>query len=327
MQDKIHWLIPLNSDLGQTPSSSNLASIRLRTAVCVNALKSAKLSVDYGEYIPLGVRKIIIGKIGAYDISNRTESWLKQISKAKEAGATIFLDYTDHHFGFDSPMQLFYRQALPLVDHCVTSSEYLSSLLQEQFSGPITIIEDALEIGSIKPKESLCTQPTTALWFGHASNIHYLIEFINSSQFLLNGHNLIVLSNEAGLGILSRNSLQTNLPAQIKLGLWSLDMMLQASMASDFCIIPSNLSDSRKLGVSSNRLMTAFALGLPTAADNLPNYQKYSDYYVDIRSPTFFNLAENPLMFGQVINAQNKLLKQHSFKKIGSDWLNLIEGL
>ncbi len=326
MQDKIYWLIPLNSDLGVPPSSSNLASIRLRSAVCINALKVASLSVGYGESIPLGVRKIIIGKIGAHDISNRTASWLNQISRAKDAGAKIFLDYTDHHLGFESPMRDFYRKVLPLVDHCISSSEYISFLLQEQFSGPITVIEDAVEITSIKPKEYLCTQPTTALWFGHSTNIHYLIDFINSSQFLLNGNNLIVLSNEAGLDIFNETTLRINSPAQIKLGLWSPDVMLQAAMVSDFCIIPSNLSDSRKLGVSSNRLITAFALGLPTAADHLPSYQKYSDYYVDIRSSKFFHLAENPLLFNQVTNAQSKLLKKYSFEKIGSDWLTLLKG-
>ncbi len=326
MQDKIYWLIPLNSDLGVPPSSSNLASIRLRSAVCINALKVASLSVGYGESIPLGVRKIIIGKIGAHDISNRTASWLNQISRAKDAGAKIFLDYTDHHLGFESPMRDFYRKALPLVDYCISSSEYISFLLQEQFSGPITVIEDAVEITSIKPKEYLCTQPTTALWFGHSTNIHYLIDFINSSQFLLNGNNLIVLSNEAGLDIFNETTLRINSPAQIKLGLWSPDVMLQAAMVSDFCIIPSNLSDSRKLGVSSNRLITAFALGLPTAADHLPSYQKYSDYYVDIRSSKFFHLAENPLLFNQVTNAQSKLLKKYSFEKIGSDWLALLKG-
>lgn len=322
----IYWLIPLNSDLGTPPSSSNLASIRLRSAVCIDALKAASLSVDHGESISLGVRKIIIGKIGAHDISNRTASWLNQISRAKDVGAKIFLDYTDHHLGFESPMRDFYRKALPLVDHCISSSEYISFLLQEQFSGPITVIEDAVEIASIKPKEYLCTQPTTALWFGHSTNIHYLIDFINSSQFLLNGNNLIVLSNEAGLGIFSETTLRINSPAQIKLGLWSPDVMLQAAMVSDFCIIPSNLSDSRKLGVSSNRLITAFALGLPTAADHLPSYQKYSDYYVDIRSSKFFHLAENPLLFNQVTNAQSKLLKKYSFEKIGSDWLTLLKG-
>ncbi len=322
----IYWLIPLNSNLGALPSSSNLASIRLRSAVCIDALKAASLSVDYGESIPLGVRKIIIGKIGAHDISNRTASWLNQISRAKDAGAKIFLDYTDHHLGFESPMRDFYRKALPLVDYCISSSEYISFLLQEQFSGPITVIEDAVEIASIKPKEYLCTQPTTALWFGHSTNIHYLIDFINSSQFFINGNNLIVLSNEAGLDIFNETTLRINSPAQIKLGLWSPDVMLQAAMVSDFCIIPSNLSDSRKLGVSSNRLITAFALGLPTAADHLPSYQKYSDYYVDIRSPQFFNLAENPLLFNQVTNAQSKLLTQYSFEKIGSDWLTLLKG-
>ena len=78
--------------------------------------------------------------------------------------------------------------------------------------------------------------------------------------------------------------------------------------------------------MSSNRLITSFALGLPTAADNLPSYQKYSDYYVDIRSSNFFNLAENPLLFSPNVELQESLLNKFSFKKLGSDWLLLIRG-
>ncbi len=325
MQHKIHWLLPLSGHLDPQPSRSSLASIRLRSAVGIDALQVANLPVDYGESISSGVKVVIVGKIGSHDIFNRAASWHKQISYAKKDGALIFLDYTDHHLGFDSPMRDFYRSILPLVDQCIASSDYMSLLLREQYSGPITVIEDAVEIPLIKPKESLCTQPATALWFGHASNINYLIEFINSSRLFLNGSNLIVLSNEVGLNILSKTTLCVNSPTQIKFGLWSPDLMLNASRVADFCIIPSSLSDSRKLGASSNRLMTAFALGLPTAADNLPSYLKYSDYYVDIRSSDFFNFAINPLMFGRVINAQNKLLQEFSFEKIGSNWLTLIK--
>jgi len=323
---KVYWLIPLNNDLGQLPSKSNLASIRLRSAVCINAFESAGLSIGYGESIPSDIDKVVIGKIGAHDISIRATAWLRQISKAKDSGARIFLDYTDHHLGFNSSMREFYEQALVFVDHCITSSEYLSTLLQEHFAGPITLIEDAVEITPIKPKEILCTKPTTALWFGHSSNIPYLVEFINTSSFLLNNSNLIVLSNEAGIAYFNENSLRINSPSQIKLGLWSFETMIHAASLSDFSIIPSSLTDPRKLGASSNRLITSFALGLPTTADNLPSYQKYSDYYVDIRSSNFFNLAENPLLFSLNVELQESLLNKFSFKKLGSDWLFLIRG-
>ena len=109
---KVYWLIPLNSDLGQLPSKSNLASIRLRSAVCINAFYSAGLSIGYGESIPSDINKVVIGKIGAHDISIRATAWLRQISKAKGSGARIFLDYTDHHLGFNSSMREFYEQAL-----------------------------------------------------------------------------------------------------------------------------------------------------------------------------------------------------------------------
>ena len=128
-----YCLIPLNSDLYKLPSESNLASIRLRSAVCINSFETAGLSIGYGETIPSDIENVFIGKIGAHDFSIRSTAWLRQISKAKDSGAKIFLDYTDHHLGFNSSMREFYEQALVFVDHCITSSEYLSTLLQEHF--------------------------------------------------------------------------------------------------------------------------------------------------------------------------------------------------
>ena len=104
--------------------------------------------------------------------------------------------------------------------------------------------------------------------------------------------------------------------------------MIHAASLCDLCIIPSDLADPRKAGVSSNRLLTALALGLPTAADRLDSYLEHSDYFTDIRSKDFDRLLENPLAFRvQVIQAQNGPVQEHSMQKVGERWVSLLESI
>lgn len=321
----LHWLLPTQAASLVNLSISTLASIRLRSLPCIKSFTNQNLEVSFGEFISQQSSLVIIGKIGAYDIYSRCEPWLSQISQAKSRGAFIVLDYTDHHLGFEGPMTQFYKSVIELVDHCIVPSSAMARLLSNFYDGPITIIEDAIEISPQPVKKSVMSISPTALWFGHASNINFLIDFINSSEFLMSGCNLIVLSNEQGLDIFSRSSLRLIDPQKIRLGLWSVESMLNAARIADFSIIPSNLSNPRKLGVSSNRLITSFALGLPTAADNLPSYQEFSDCYVDLRGPLFSKMVDRPLDFSNLtISAQSLYVDRFKPESIGQKWLDFL---
>jgi len=323
--NSVHWLIPVHSSSYLAISDASLASIRLRAFPCMEALRETGVTFTFGEQISHGAQVVVIGKIGANDIHSRSKDWLAQLTVAKSRGAVVYLDYSDHHLGIHSPMTIFYQPAVNLADCCIVPSGYMAKLLRSSYNGPIVIIEDSIEISPQVVKSKLVSNSPTALWFGHSSNIEFLIQFINSSQFLLSGCNLIVLSNESGLNILHSSQLKMRNSQQIELGLWSVDMMLQAARASDFCIIPSNLSNPKKLGASSNRLITSLALGLPTAADCLPSYQEFSDYFVDIRSSIFDKLLTNPLDFSEkTISAQSSIVNRFSSHKIASDWLRLL---
>jgi hypothetical protein len=322
---KFHWLFQANQNDEFAIANSNLASARLRIFPCIKALSKNNHEVTFGQFISHEVNVIIIGKIGAQDISSRCESWLSEISQAKSRGASIVLDYTDHHLGFEGPMTQFYKSVIELVDHCIVPSSFMASLLSNFYDGPISIIEDAIEVNSRPVKESISTISPTALWFGHASNINFLVDLINSSGFLMSGCNLIVLSNEQGLDIFSRNSLRLNHPQKIRLGIWSVESMVTAASVADFSIIPSDLSNPRKLGASSNRLVTSFALGLPTAADHLPSYKEFSDFYVDIRGPLFSEMVDMPLNFSNLTtSAQSLYVDRFMPESIGQKWLTLL---
>jgi hypothetical protein len=321
----VHWLIPLNSTAYCAISQSNLASIRLRVFPCTEGLRESGYPFTFGEQINYSADVIIIGKIGVNDIYSRTSYWLAQLNDAKSRGVFIYLDYTDHHLGVDTPMSVFYQKAVSLADCCIVSSKYMAYLLQTFYAGPIVVIEDSIEIELQPVKDKVFTNRSTALWFGHSSNIGFLIDFINSSYFLMTGCNLIVLSNESGLNIFHSSQFKIVNSQQIQLGIWSVDAMVRAAQVSDFCIIPSNLSNSKKLGASSNRLITSLALGLPTAADCLPSYKEFNQFYVDIRSSNFNILLTNPLIFSdQVLSAQSSIVNRFLLQKISSDWLKLL---
>ena len=75
----------------------------------------------------------------------------------------------------------------------------------------------------------------------------------------------------------------------IRFQLWSIENMLKASAHVSGVIIPGDISDDRKNGVSHNRLITAFALGLPVAATRYQSYLEFDHQFVDIDNQTEFD--------------------------------------
>lgn len=319
----IHFLLQASDHSLESILGSNLASLRLRIGLAIKGLKDHGEKVTFGELIINPPDKVVITKIGGNNIQTRQNQWLQQIESAKSSGAKIFLDYTDHHLGFESSMSDFYRNVLCMVDVAVTSSRMMKQNLAKYYSGNIELVEDAIECfpQDIKP----VNKPITLLWFGHASNIEYLISFIKLGFRAGDQIRLIILSNQAGLEYFSRTQLTSNAEIQIQLGIWSLETMLHASKLADACIIPINNADLRKNGASSNRLITALALGLPVAAGPLDSYKDFEKYYVDIDGEGFRALIEDPSMFhDQVRLAQLDVVPRYSIQNLSGKWVELL---
>ncbi len=316
----IHFLLQGNDQSIESISSSNLASMRLRIGPAVCGLMDNGFKVTYGEVISNAPDKVVVSKIGSNNIQARQIHWLQQIERAKLSGTKIFLDYTDHHLGFSSSMTFFYQNVMSMVDVAITSSRRMKQNLSHFFSGHICLIEDAIEVSSqdVKPPN----KTTTLLWFGHASNIDSLINFLQHDFEVDNQIRLIILSNEAGLDYFSKYKFGTEV--EIQLGIWSLQTMIHASKNSDICIIPINNSDPKKNGASSNRLITALALGLPVAAGNLDSYSEFHHYFIDIHGPEFSKLLRNPAIFhDQVRLAQREVVPKFAVDTIKSKWVTL----
>jgi len=136
------------------------------------------------------------------------------------------------------------------------------------------------------------------------------------------------LTNEQGIVIFNQTKFNTDKNLSIQLGLWSIQAMINTSKFCDLIIIPSDPSDPKKAGVSSNRLITALALGLPTAATLMDSYKEYNQYFMDIDSEKFIELIDNPNKFhNQVLEAQDKIIPQFTQEAISQKWINFFEKL
>jgi hypothetical protein len=321
----IHLLIPGIYKTHEDLQISQVASVRFRAAIIAKYLTQHGTAVSFGETIPETSNIIIVGKIGVHDIEKRQELWLNQMKSAKNKNIKIFIDYTDHHLGFDGKLRIFYESSLKLTDCIITPSDHLKILLKDYFSKEIFVIPDPLEVPVLSPKIS---KTNGILWFGHASNIKYLINFLEEFPKTHEVFKLIVVSNDAGLNTLAKHRFQNKIRLKASLQKWSLKSLIEASKISDICIIPSDRNDPRKSGVSSNRLITSLALGLPTVAEIMPSYAEFSKYFFNIRSNSLLETMSNSSSAGfrkLISKAQQKIIPKFLPPVIAQQWIELFK--
>jgi len=320
----IHWLIPGNYKAAEDLSKSNLVSIRMRAGLVANYASDILIEFSAGDQIDTMSDVIVVGKIGGDCKNGRANLWIRQLSEAKKQAKKIILDYTDHHLESSSaPMGVFYKNILPLIDKAVVSSTRLSQLLMQFLDKEITVIEDPIEIQITPPKNLISTDEMTLLWFGHATNTSYLVNYLQNNLLCDADFRLIVLSNGPGLEMLASHQQRFRSTISLDLAEWSLQNMINASLVSHGCLIPSDLNDSRKAGSSSNRLITAFALGLPVSADVLESYAPFSDYFHNIRDTPLSEFNKQLASYAKKIEiAQDVVVPMFSQEVLAHKWKN-----
>jgi hypothetical protein len=82
--------------------------------------------------------------------------------------------------------------------------------LSNFFKATINIVEDPIEITTqtIKFNKPI-NGPITLLWFGHSSNIEYLLEFMRTGFEAGDSLRIIVLSNQAGLNMFTQSKIES----------------------------------------------------------------------------------------------------------------------
>ena len=325
----IHWLIPGNYNSVADLSKSNLASIRMRAGLVAKYASDIQVQLTVGDHINSNADVIMVGKIGGDCQNGRANLWMKQITEANKQSKKIILDYTDHHLGLrSSPMGAFYENVLPLIEKAVVSSTRISHLLMPFLNKEITVIEDPIEIQITPPKNLIATDEMTLLWFGHATNTSYLVNYLQDNLLCDVDFRLIVLSNSPGLEILASHQQHLRPTIRLNFAEWSLQNMVNAALVSHGCLIPSDLSDSRKAGASSNRLITAFALGLPVSADILESYAPFSDYFHHIRDTPLSEFKKQLGLYAKKIElAQQDVVPMFGQRILAQKWRSFFQSV
>ena len=319
----IHWLVPYKINHNQDISNKNLASIRLRAGL-FNLPSFNNFTVSFNENISDidEIDYLFVGKF-AGNREDLVNTWVEIINLHRDNGKKIFFDYTDHHLDKETLAGQFYRASLNSNDQIITSSEKLKNHLSPNFKN-ITIIEDPIEIQIEKVKKS---KESSFLFFGHHTNLKYLFNLINNWNSKIQS-NLIIQTSEEGMDEIRNQSQHISKPSNlnIQFQLWSIENMLKASTNVSGIIIPGDISDDRKNGVSHNRLITAFALGLPVAATRYQSYLEFDHQFVDIDNQTEFeNFLQNPSLYSSRVEMAQKKVKNYTQENIAKKWFNLIK--
>ena len=319
----IHWLVPYQINHNQDISNKNLASIRLRAGL-FNLPSFNNFTVSFNENISDidEIDYLFVGKF-AGNREDLVNTWVEIINLHRENGKKIFFDYTDHHLSIDSLAGQFYRASIKPNDQIITSSEKLKNNLAADYKN-ITIIEDPLEIEIQKVKKN---KDSSFLFFGHPTNLQYLFNLINNWHSKIQS-NLIIQTSKIGIDEIRNQSQHISKPPNlnIQFQLWSVENMLKASENVSGVIIPGDINDERKNGVSHNRLITAFALGLPVAATRYQSYLEFDNQFVDIDNKSEFeNFLKNPSLYSSRVEMAQKRVKNYTKENIAKKWLNLIK--
>ncbi len=318
----IHWLVPYKINHPDDIVKKNIASIRIRTGLfTLPIFKSYSLTIDESISNINNINFLFIGKFPG-NRKDLFDKWSGYIKSQRGKGKIIYFDYTDSHLLQETLAGKFYSDALKENDQIITSSETLKKNLISKFKN-VSIIEDPIEIEIQKIKDN---QNNYFLFFGHHTNLKYLFNVIpnwDSSK----EYNLIIQTSEIGLEIIQEQSRFIKKPdnLNIQLQLWSITNMLKAAELVSGIIIPGDITDNKKNGVSHNRLITAFALGLPVAATRYKSYLEFDNQFADIDNhDEFKNFLLNPNLYSSRLKiAQNKT-KNFTKEILARKWLKLL---
>ena len=319
----IHWLVPYKINQSDDIVKKNIASIRIRTGLfTLPIFKNYSITIDESISNSNNIDFLFIGKFPA-NRKDLFDKWSGYIKSQRDKGKVIYFDYTDSHLLYETLAGKFYSNALKEYDQIITSSETLKSQLIPKFTN-VSIIEDPIEIEIQKIKNN---QNNDFLFFGHHSNLKYLFNLIpnwdSSKQY-----NLIIQTSEIGLEMIQEQSRFIKKPNNLNIQLqhWSIPNMLKAAELVSGIIIPGDITDNKKNGVSHNRLITAFALGLPVAATKYKSYLDFDNQFADIDNyHEFKKFLLNPNLYSSRIKiAQNKV-KKFTKETLAREWLKLIK--
>ena len=336
----VAWLISnLRTNDFEELFNTELASTRMRAGVCISGCRKSNITVLPPNYRKLEHSPSMVFMAKFVPDSNtgqflddggvRRDLWLKKIDLLEKQGCQLILDYTDNHFSKEGIVGDFYRQIKGSVSGLVVPSEKMAQNIAQEWDGYTKIIPEPVEVDFLdpgRPKPPL--DQMTALWFGHVSNLSYLLDYMGTGLHKNPPRNLIILTNNMPSEAVQEGAKKSPKGLNIKLAQWSKDNMRKAAKMSHYALIPSSKNDPRKSGVSPGRLLTSFALGLPVIAENLHSYLEFAEFYAPTGSVEAFELAKNPVKYhDKVKRVQAIIKKKFTVNAIEKEWVEVVKEL
>ena len=282
-------------------------------------------TMSAGDAAPEHATHIFIGKISKFDFERRKQLWLTQVAAAKLKGQVALIDYTDHHLIAGSLLSSFYLEVLPLIDIIIVPTHHLKSSLEidSAITQPIFVIEEPIECSLIPPTvRSIPERRDATLWFGHESNLPFLLHFLQRWPESA-PRQLHIIGSKKALELLNNSGVAAPRPIDITFHEWTVTKVEEVSHIVSTCIIPSATS-SYKSFASANRLVTSLSLGLPTLASLIPSYSEFSQFFCELDAgydEHFFTFPEN--FHVDIEHFQQDVLARFSQEKIAHEWAAL----
>jgi len=318
----VHFMVPGANTLEHLCGSS-LASTRLRIGVAARAINSTKGNeCSYGEDIPgKPIDVILVGKIGANDVERRGDAWLSKLRGARQEGTKVILDLTDNHLDAPSSMSNFYREAITLSDLIVVPSAKMKHHLARWAMSPVVIIPDSIEYEAIRPRQ---TRTLNGIWFGHGSNLRYLVDRIEERALLARVESLTICTDTNSLKMLQNARIRPCF-AEINYVPWSVSNLGAALKKVDFAFLPVGLDDVKKSGAGPNRLLTALTSGLAVFTQPLASYIEFREYFQNIDDSNM-EIDEDTIHLGKIKAglSQSRIIQEFNQTELGLTWKHLI---
>ena len=337
MEKSIAWLISnLRTNDFEELFNTELASTRMRAGVCISGCRSNGIkvlppnyrSIEHNPDVVFMAKFVPDSNTGQFldDSGTRRGIWLEKIEKLKSRDKVLLLDYTDNHFSKDGIVGEFYREIKKSVSGLILPSEKMKDNISGLWNGYTSIIPEPVEVDFLDPQRNKPgSSEMTALWFGHNSNLPYLLKYMATAMHKCPPKRLLILTNNMPAQVIKEGAKMAPNGMKINLVEWSQDAMRKAAKISHYALIPSDKNDPRKSGVSPGRLLTSLALGLPVIAEPLHSYLPFKDFFAFSGSDRAEELAKNPGAYhGKVKEAQGRIRAGFTVEAIEKEWVKVV---
>lgn len=276
---------------------SFLASVRLQLAPACFASESLGLqpqvlalrSEQPQQLQLLGNPKFcIVGKLSHPDPAYQCRismANLAALARMSRKGVPIGVIYSDNLAEQASPLGIFYRDLIHFARVVICPSEAMLSFAQRwmQPGQRHVVIEDPVQVSRRSFQALDLSSPCRLIWFGHSSNLPYLLGVLPSLMSQCQaavGYELTVLSDAQACNRVKSvmdNSNQCR-PWTLRIVPWQVDeqpSQLEYELnRAHIALIPSDPNDSRKSAVSHNRLVDALQAGCIVVASPVQSYRE-----------------------------------------------------